>query len=129
MKLNKSGLGINGLTPAKKKFAHEYAKTDNGRKSALRVWPEITPESAAVKATRLLKNANVSQEIEAQKAKMEFLASKAVIKIDQLLESDNENIASQNAWKVYEQVHGKALQKNVSISAHISLEDALSNLT
>jgi phage terminase small subunit len=118
------------LTPAKKKFAEVYAKTDNATKAVQTAFKEnnYSPEVARVKGSRLLTNDNVSNEIEAQKLKMEKIANKAVERIAQLTESDNEQIATTNAWKVYEQVHGKALSRNVSLTATTSIEDALAEL-
>lgn len=119
-----------GLTPAKKKFSEVYAKTDNAVQAVKEAYPDskLTYDSKANKGYRLLKNAQISAEVENQKRRMELIASRAVNKISDLIESDNEQIATQNSWKAYEQVHGKPLSKNVSLTATTNLEDALASL-
>lgn len=114
------------LTPAKKNFAIEYAKTDNGTQSVLKAFDNISsPEVASVKASRLLGNDIVSQEIKYQKNRLEKLASKAVRRVESLIDSENESIATTNAWKTIEQVQGRATQKieqqNTSLNINIDL--------
>lgn len=118
------------LTPAKKKFAEVYAKTDNATKAVQTAYKEnnYSPAVAGVKGTRLLKNDSVTQEIDRQKARMEVLSGKAVQRIGDLIESENESVATTNAWKAYEQVHGKALSRNVSLGITTTVEDALYEL-
>ena len=113
------------LTPAKKKFSEVYAKTDNATEAVRQAFPEVSSnEVARVKAHRLLTNDNVSAEVEYQKNKLEILASKAVNRVEQLIESDNEAIATTNAWKTIEQVQGKAMQKssnvNFNFTSHVT---------
>jgi len=112
------------LTPAKKRFAIEYAKTDNATKAVKVAFKanNYTELSARNKAHRLLTNANVNNEIAIQKAKLEKLSQKAIYKIDQLLDSDNEKIASSNAQFVINKVHPtitKTENTNLNISKHI----------
>jgi phage terminase small subunit len=103
------------LTPAKKKFAQVVAQTDNATEAVRQAYPDMarttTPEVLRNKASRLLTNANVSKEIEYQKNKLEQLASKAVDRVEQLIQSDNEAVATQNIWRTIEQVQGKATQR------------------
>lgn len=114
------------LTPAKKKFAQVYAQSDNGTQAVKEAYKEsnLTNGSARVKAHRLLTDDNVLMEIEVQKAKMEENASKAVLKIGQLIESEDESIAGANSRWAYEQVHGKATQqiKSTSVSTMIVMD-------
>ncbi len=114
------------LTPAKKKFAEEYVRTDNATQSLLTAYEgkDITYGSAATIANRLLKNVEISKEIEYQKGKLELLASKAVDRVEGLIQSDNEQIATANAWKTIEQVQGKATQRveTQSTSVNISID-------
>jgi len=119
-----------GLTPAKKKFAEVYAKTDNASKAVRIAFKgnKLTKYSIRDKGRTLLTNPHVNAEIENQKHRMELIASKAVDKIEGLIDSENENIATQNSWKAYEQVHGKPLGKNISLTAVTNLEDALESL-
>lgn len=119
------------LTPLKKKFAEEFAKTDNGTQSMLKVKPELTVGSAGTIANRMLKNVDVSREIEYQKSKLEKLASRAVDRVESLIASENETIATTNIWKTIEQVQGKATQKietqNTSVNISIDLSSGDSN--
>lgn len=76
---------MEGINPLHKSFADEYIETGNGTQSILKVDPVITdPDSAAVKASRLLRNDKV-------KAYLENLAEKAATRIEQLMEQ-NENL-------------------------------------
>ena len=104
------------LTPAKKKFTEVYAETDNGTLAAQTAFPHLTKGSASVKATRLLNNDIVVNHIEYQKNKLEKLASKAVNRVEELIQSDNEMVATTNIWKTIEQVQGKAVQKSTNIN-------------
>lgn len=121
MKTKRKPYKTTTLTPAKKKFAREYAKTDNGTQAILRAFPEITsPASARVKASRLLTNDNIKMEIQYQKNAISMLASRAVNRIGTLIESDDEAIAGTNSRWVYEQVHGKAVQKSTSLNVNFT---------
>lgn len=117
------------ITPAMKKFSIEYASTNNGIESIRRAYPDVASKSSdaylAVKANRLLKKDNVITEVEYQKNRLNMLASKAIDKVDKLLDSDNEAIASNNAWRVIEQSLGKAITRVESTNLNVTLEDAL----
>lgn len=117
------------VTPDKVRFAKEYAKDTNGTKAALKVYPHLTPESAANKAYRLLKNNDVLDTIEKQRQRMELLASKSVQKFEEHMDSDDGNLSFSASKFVYEQVHGKATQKNLNINASASIEDVLAQLS
>lgn len=105
------------LTPAKKTFSKVYAETDNATKAVKIAYPDISSDAVArVKGHRLLTNDNVVSEIEYQKNKLEKLASKAVNRVEELIQSDNEMIATTNIWKTIEQVQGKAVQKSTSVN-------------
>lgn len=118
------------LTPAKRAFAIEYAKTDNGTQSVLKAFSgnNYSPEVAAVKANQLLRNPNVMNHIEYQKNKLEQLASKAVTRLDDLIQSDNEQVATTNIWNTIHQVQGKPLTKSINLTATTSVEDMLNAL-
>lgn len=118
------------LTPAKKAFAIEYAKTDNGTQSVIKAFSgnKYSPEVATVKANRLLRNDNVLNEIEYQKNKLEKLATKAVNRLDSLINSDNEKVATKNIWNTIHQVQGKPLTKQVNLNADVSIELLLNEL-
>ena len=105
------------LTPAKKVFSEVYARTDNATKAIEVAYPnQYSKEVARVKGHRLLTNDNVINHIEYQKNKLEKLATKAVKKVEQLIDSDNEQIATANVWKTIEQVQGKATIKSTSVN-------------
>lgn len=107
------------LTPANKKFSEVYAQTNNGAKAVTVAFPELKDSSVqykSLKAQRLMKNDAVVNHIEYQKNKLEKLATKAVKKVEQLIDSDNEQIATANVWKTIEQVQGKATIKSTSVN-------------
>lgn len=126
-KSKKKSYHKSGLTPAKKRFAQEFAKTDNATQSLLTAYEgkNVTYGSAATIANRLLKNVEVSSEIEYQKGKLEKLASRAVDKVEQLINSDNEQVATTNVWKTIEQVQGKATQKVVTENSSVVINLSL----
>ncbi len=101
-----------------KKFAEVYAKTGNGVKAVEEAYPDrnLTYGSKAVQATRMLKNANIVNHIEYQRNKLEQLATRSVERVADLIESENEAIATTNAWKTIEQVQGKAMQKSSNVN-------------
>ena len=104
------------LTPANKKFVEEYAKTNNGTQSVLKAFPNVTPESARVKAVRLLANDSVINQVEYQRSKLERIGNRAVDKIEEHVESDDSNVSFNASKFVIEQVHGKAVQKSSSVN-------------
>lgn len=113
------------LTPAKKKFAEEFAATDNATEAVRRAYPKLvetsSPEYMSLKGNRLLRNDSVTREISYQRDKLERLASKAVDRIDRLISSENEQVATTNAWKTVEQVHGKATQRLETQTNRVSI--------
>ena len=117
------------LTPAKKRFAIEYAKTDNGTQAVKNAYGKdtYTELSARNKAYTLLTNPNVNNEIAIQKAKLENLANKAIVKIDELLDSDNQKIASSNAQFVINKVH-PTITKTENTNLNINIEQLLNSL-
>ena len=106
------------VTEPIKKFSEVYARTANGVKAVEAAYPDrdLTYGSKATTANRMLKNVEVINHIEYQKNKLEKLATKAVKKVEQLIDSDNEQIATANVWKTIEQVQGKATIKSTSVN-------------
>lgn len=107
------------ITLAKKKFSEVYAKTDNGAQAVREAYPELansSVQSVSTKAGRLLKNAEVINHIEYQKNKLERIASQAVDRIEEHVESDDNNVSLNASKFVIEQVHGKAVQKSSSVN-------------
>lgn len=81
------------MNPLHKQFANEYLETGNGTQAILEVDPNITsPESAAVKASRLLRNDKV-------RAYLEDKAELAAIRIQELMEQGENLPVSLNAAK------------------------------
>jgi phage terminase small subunit len=115
------------LTPAKKKFAQTYAKTDNASEAVRVAFPHLTNQNTIKdKGHRLLTNTYVLQDIGKQKERMEAVAGKAVKRIERLIDSGREHSALQASIFAYEQVHGKAKQKIEQSSSHVIVSYDLS---
>lgn len=119
------------LTPANKEFTIQYAKTNNGTQSVLKAYNgnHYTIKSAGVKATRLLNNDSIVNHIEYQKEKLEQLATKAVNRVEQLIDSDNEQVSTMNSWNSIHMVQGKPITKNINANLEVSIDDVISRLT
>jgi hypothetical protein len=46
-------------------------------------------------------------------------------RIQELIQSDDEAIATTNSWRVVEQLRGKPIARNLNMTAKVSIEDAL----
>lgn len=105
-------------------FAEVYAKTDSPLQAVLASEPKLAQNKAyaSVKANRLLKKTDIQAKIQKNLEKMH---PKALKKIDELINSDNEAIASANAWRVVEQLRGKPVARNLNLTAQVNIEDAL----
>ena len=122
------------LTDAQKKvFAHTYAREKNGvmslNKALEMTGKQYTYGTKAVMASNLLKDNNVITEVEKARNRLEMLATKAVTRVEQLLQSENEKIATSNAHFIIDQSIGKAKQvteiKSTGIQLNIDLTSAL----
>lgn len=113
------------LTPAQKKFAQVYASTDNATEAVRQAYPDLAGKTTDTtlnnKGYRMLRNAQVVNAIEDQKAKLEAIATKAVSRIGSLVTSEDEDVAFKASKFAIEQVHGKATQKIESKSAHVQV--------
>ena len=111
------------LTPAKKKFAQVYARTDNASEAVRQAYPDLVRTSTSnyikEKGKRLVTNGYVLAEIERQKQHMEVLAGKAVQKLEDVIDNGDNHDAVRAATYVYDQVHGKATQRVKQSSAHV----------
>lgn len=107
------------MDPLHKKFANEYLKTGNGTQSVLAVDPEITtPESAAVKASRLLRNDKVRDYLESK-------AELAAVRMQELMEqADNLGVAYNATKDILDRAGYKPVEK-----AEIKQEITDSSLT
>lgn len=118
------------LTPAKKKFAQVYAQTDNASEAVRQAFPHLAKNSSQKtiqnKGSRLLSNAIVARDIEQQKKQMEAIASKAVNKIEEIIDTGNERNALTASMYTYDHVHGKATQSIRKTGSHVFISYDLS---
>ena len=115
------------LTPAKKKFAQVYAKTDNASEAVRVAFPHLTnPNTVKDKGYRMLTNTYVLQDIGKQKERMQKAAGMAVERIESVIQSGKEHNALTASIFAYEQVHGKAKQKIEQHSNHVFISYDLS---
>lgn len=93
-------------------------------RSMIAAQPELVLKKnyANVKARRLLARTDVQDKIQ---EKLEKMSKSATKRIDTLIQSDNEQIATTNAWKVIEHVRGTPTHRNINLNASVSIEDAL----
>lgn len=111
------------LTPAKKKFAHVYAQTDNASEAVRQAYPQLAKSSTAnyikEKGKRLVTNGYVLLEIEKQKELMDVVAGKAVQRIESIIDNGKEHNALTASMYAYDQVHGKATQSIKQSGKHV----------
>lgn len=123
-----------GLTPARQRFVDEYIATDNATEAVRRAYPELAKNAVtvsskhylSVKGDRLLSNDDVNSAIASQRAKLEALSHKAIKRVEQLITSDNEQIATVNSWNTIRQVLGNPTQQVEAKSTAIRLNIDLS---
>lgn len=105
----------NKITPAKKKFAQVYAKTDNASEAVRQAYPQLAKSSSQKtiqnKGSRLLSNAIVLADIEKQKERMEAIAGKAVQRLEDIIDNGKEHNALTASMYAYDQTHGKPRQR------------------
>lgn len=65
---------------------------------------------------------NVSVYIENQ---LEQIGSEAIDRVGELVQSSDERIATKNAHFVIEHIRGKAVQRNISVSAKLNIQSVL----
>lgn len=105
-------------------FAEAFVKTNSPSTAMRALEPDLKPAYASVKAQRMLKKSDVQAKIQ---LKLEKMHSKALKKIDELVLSDNEAIASANSWRVVEHLRGKPIARNLNVNATANIEDVLFN--
>lgn len=109
-------------------FTDVMAATGSPAKAIKASHPEVyehSPANARNRANRLLKKPEIQTKIQ---SKLEKMQPKALKAIDRAITSDDENLATNTAKWVVEQVRGKATQRTVNLSATVSIEDYLSQL-
>lgn len=110
----------------KDKFAEVYAHTKSAQKAMIAAQPELVTNKnyANVKGHRMIKKPDIQQKIQKN---LEKMSKPAMAKVQELIQSDDEAIASQNAWKVIEHIRGKPLARQVNLNASVTIEDALAD--
>lgn len=105
-------------------FAEVYVRTDSPIKAMQAAEPALLdkPAYASVKANRTLQRTDMKARIDQKLTKM---SKKALKKIDELIVSDNEQIATTNAWKVIEHNIGTPVKRNINVNAKANIQDAL----
>lgn len=107
-------------------FAEVVAKTGSPKAAIIAIEPELVdkPAYAAVKGNRMMKRSDVQEKI--QKS-LETMRPAATKRIKELIMSDNEAIATANAWKTIEHLRGKPVARNLNVNTTATIEDALFN--
>lgn len=105
-------------------FAEARAANLSPAKAMILAQPELMRDKnyANVKARRLMAKPDVKAKID---AKLQKMAIKATKRIDKLIQSENETIATQNAWKVIEHNIGTPVKRNINLGITANIEDAL----
>lgn len=105
-------------------FTEVYAHTGKPITAMVAAQPDLVVNKnyANVKARRLLARTDVQEKVQ---QKLDKMAKNAIKRIDSLIQSDNEQIATTNAWKVVEHVKGTPTHSSVNLNANVSIEDAL----
>lgn len=106
-------------------FVEAYAETGNATKAMQAARPNLSVAVANNAAHRMLQKPDVQVKLE---SKLQRMSNKALKTIKDSLDSEDEKVATINARWVIEQVHGKALQRNVSLNSTVNVEDILSIL-
>jgi hypothetical protein len=105
-------------------FAEVYAATKSPGKAMIAAQPDLITKKnyANVKAHRMLAKSDVQTKIQQN---LEKMSKKAIKRIDELIQSEDEAIATTNSWKTIEHIRGKPIAKNLNMNANVSIEDAL----
>lgn len=105
-------------------FVEVQSATHSPTQAMLAAQPELVTNKryATQKGLRTLKNKDVQEKIQQKLEKMSIKASK---RIDKLIASDNEQVATVNSWRVIEQLRGKPVARNINMNAKVNIEDAL----
>lgn len=105
-------------------FAEVYVKTDSAVTAIRAAEPDIInkPGYDRLKAHRTLQRPDIKLKID---KKLQKMSTKALKTIDKMITSDNENIATTNAWKVIEHNVGTPVKRNLNMNVKANIEDAL----
>lgn len=105
-------------------FAEVQAATKSPMKAMIAAQPALVTNKnyANVKGRRLMVRPDVKAKIDQKLQKMSIKATK---RIDSLIQSEDEHIATTNAWKVIEHNIGTPVKRNINVNTHATIEDAL----
>lgn len=106
------------------RFTDARAAKLSPAKAMIIAQPELITDKnyANVKARRLMVKPDIKAKID---AKLQKMSTKATKRIEKLLQSENEQIATQNAWKVIEHNIGTPIKRNINVGLTATIEDAL----
>ena len=116
------------ITP--EEFVAEYLKTRRNATRAIKnLQPELTQYSAENKASRLLNNAQVAMLLDDIDDLIKIGATKGIKRVLSLVDSDDEQVATTNAWRLIEHAKGKATQKIEQHTTSVNLNLDLTSIT
>lgn len=106
------------------KFVEVQAITKSPQTAMIAAQPELITNKpyANNKGHSVLKRTDIQDKLQ---KKLESISKKSIKRIEELVQSDDESIATQNSWKVIEHVRGKPITKSVNLHAQANIEDAL----
>lgn len=105
-------------------FVDTFVHTNNATAAIQAAEPILLdkPAYAHLKAHRTLQRPDIKLRID---KKLQKMSPKALKTIDKLITSDNEQIATANAWKVIEHNIGTPIKRNINVGIKATIEDAL----
>lgn len=119
------------LDPPVQRFADDYIKDGKKQANALKQWPELSPESAAVKANRLLKNDKVREYIESQAERSAHNIAKIANsgKHDTITLRANQDILDRAGYKPVDELERQQLPDNnrVNVEYLEAITNAIKN--
>lgn len=113
------------LTPEQlERFTDARVAKMSPAKAMIAAQPELALNKnyANVKGRRLLSKPDIKTKID---IKLQKLAKSATKRVEEMIQSDNEQIATTNAWKVIEHNIGTPVKRNINLTAKANLEDVL----
>jgi len=111
-------------------FVTEYLKTRRNATQAVKnIQPNLTELSARNKGMRLLTNAHTQTLLNDIDDLITIGATKGVKRALQMVDSDNEDVATRNSWNLIEHARGKATQRVETQSTTVNLSLSLEDIT
>lgn len=105
-------------------FAEARAAKLSPARAMIAAQPELITNKnyANVKARRLMNKPDIKTKID---QKLQKMAKSATKRVEELIQSDNEQIATANSWKVIEHNIGTPVKRNINVNTSATLEDVL----